>query len=259
MKQETINFIKNEALLLVSLSPLLIILIRTFKNAYFNIQLFFYLSIICLTALFIIWILINYKKNLINYLSAIGAIICVIGLILWLIQEEFIGIYILGIFLICIKILPKTQDFNQRDNQNRSFLVKQILSFESFLFMGFSLSFLIAIYFYDNLIIYLSIILEIFLTVLIFIEIYFNNHSINTNKERKSTDVLNLSPKDYIKNLFFILFTILIPLCFILTLFLLIIGFFFFIPIDFGIGKLFTAIFLAFISLIFSIIYRKES
>jgi len=238
--------------LIISLIPFIFLIDRTIRVNGLDILLMVYSGIICIICFLVIWLLSNLKLHNFNFLQILGLIISLGGLIIWFFSVELVSIYVLGTLILFLSSMPSVTIFNKDDNLDDYSLSAHLFLFFSISLMCFSTSFLISIFLWDNLVIYIIIGLESLL-----IGIHLNE--IRHSKEEKSLKEQNIRNKSvyYIKHLLLFIFLLIIPIGFIIVIFLISRGYLFYLPFSFGTIKLLSAIILASLSLIFSFFFQK--
>jgi len=250
MNDKRINSIIYLATLILSLSLVVPMLERTVHIFGINIYLLVINAIGSIVAFLIVWVL-RIKAPLIkNWLFLIGVVTCIISIIFWTVWKELIIVYLLGIAFITLHLIYEIPLTSYEDEKavNKNLL----LFMESLIFMGLSLSYLVAVFFWRNEILYVVI---ASLGVLLILFLYNGRlklkESISKGKTRAHSKIL-------LKNLVRDILLGIIPFLLAGLLFLLFYGYLIFIPLDFSTGKLIIATILAGISLFFSFLTIKN-
>ena len=200
-----------------------------------------------IVAFLIIWFLRTKAQGIKNWLYLLGNATCIISIILWIVWKEMIILYLLGIAFIILHLIYESPV--NGDEVKRAVNKNLLLIIESIIFMGLSLSYLLAVFLWRNEILY------VVFGVLLVIFLY--NGKLKA-KEPSSQDKTRAESKILLKNLMRDILLGIIPFLLAGLLFLLFYGYFIFIPLDFSTGKLIIAAILAALSLFFSFLAKRE-
>ena len=257
MNQKIASLIENYLQPLLSFVPFYIIFDRLIRASWLDTIEIIFIGIATLCSLCIIWFISNWRSNPNPYLSVLSMVFCTLGLILLLFWNGFIFFYILGLVFTFVRLSPKAREYIDGDDQKRFNWLRPLLNAEIMIFIGFSISFLVAVVFWDDLITYIVIGIELILIIIVWlVQLRFRNKPVSESK--KIEKAISLAPGQYIGNLFLALFEILCPLLLVVFLILIIRGYIPFILMDAGTSKIIAAISLASISTILSRIYQKR-
>ena len=254
MKIKNTYSLISELSLIMCLVPFILIIDRTIRVNGINISLILFSGIVCLVCFAGVWLLTNLKFRYFRYLNLLGLILSIIGLIIWLFWVELVSLYILGILVQFLASFPSVRMFSKDLTIREYPLSVHILQFLSLSLMCFSISFLISIFLWDNLIIFIIIGLNCLLSI---VNIYLISHlkDDNTLRDQKSENKISY----FIEHFLLLGILLLIPIGFTIVLFISVRGYLFYIPFNFNTLKLLSAIILASISVIFSFFYRRLS
>ncbi|TFF95082.1 MAG: hypothetical protein EU544_03535 [Promethearchaeota archaeon] len=250
MNDKRINSIIYLATLILSLSLVIIMLERTVHVFGINIFLLVINVIGSIVAFLIIWFLRTKAQGIKNWLYLLGNATCIISIILWIVWKEMIILYLLGIAFIILHLIYESPV--NGDEVKRAVNKNLLLIIESIIFMGLSLSYLLAVFLWRNEILY---VVSGSLGVLLAIFLYTGKLKA---KEPSSQDKTNAESKILLKNLMRDILLGIIPFLLAGLLFLLFYGYLIFIPLDFSTGKLIIAAILAALSLFFSFLAKRE-
>ncbi|MFO8019247.1 MAG: hypothetical protein R6U96_11465 [Promethearchaeia archaeon] len=243
MNENLINFVKDQLALILSILPIVIMLERTIHFFGVNISMLFFNILLSLVGFFFVWI-INAKISKVKDLfSSLGLCTCLISILLWIIWKEMVIIYLLGIALLILNAIYH----HNTSNQDSIFQRQVIFRVESYICIGLSLSFFIAVYVWKNLFFFvMSGILCIFLILnLPGIKKKGKDVTGNVDKSIALTRGLKKLGRDVI--------LVVLPFLLAGVLFISFYGYLIFIPVDFSRGKLIISLIFAILGFFFSL------